>query len=215
MKQRKNLKIVLIIIGVILIGSVVYSIYNINKITKGYEKTDAICKWENKIVNNDGTDSYYQREYTYIVSGEEYTIDCFEAKRKPYKIIKYNPNNPNEARTYEGINIEDIVIFCIGVILICSSFILNIENSNEKLNEIKYKFLRMSKRNIIKFITVCFWGYMTLSLIFTLKEVFFAPDWNQIVMQYSQAEIIIECIIFIVGRCSFRKSTYYFNIFRT
>ncbi len=92
------------------------------------------------------------------------------------------------------------------------------EINNEKDKEItkmKYKFLKMSKRNILKIITCCFWGYLTLSLILTLREVFLSPDWSQIIMQYSKAEIIIECIFFIITRCYFTKCTDYFNIFRS
>ena len=57
----------------------------------------------------------------------------------------------------------------------------------------------MSKRNIIKIATACFWGYLAVSLMFILKEVFLTPDWSQIVTEYSQIEIIIECAIYIVS----------------
>ena len=72
----------------------------------------------------------------------------------------------------------------------------------------------MSKRNIYKIATVCFWGYLGLSVIAVLKEVFLTPNWIQIVTQYSTLEIIIECSIYIIGRSCFKKSTIYFNIFR-
>lgn len=71
----------------------------------------------------------------------------------------------------------------------------------------------MSKRNIIKIATVCFWGYLGLSLVSVLKEIFLTPNWSQIVTQYSQLEIILECTIFIISRCDIKKSTNYFNIF--
>ena len=114
--------------------------------------------------------------------------------------------------TYEGINTETIVIFFIGLICIFSHFILKFINT-KKTDELKYKILKMSKRNIIKIATICFWGYLGLSLIAVLKEVFLTPNWSQIATQYSQLEIILECTIFIIGRCDFKKSTNYFNIF--
>ena len=78
----------------------------------------------------------------------------------------------------------------------------------------KYKFLIMSKRNIIKIITVCFWCYMAISLTSILKDFFITPNWNQIAMQYSKFEIIMECITYVIGRFNFRKFTSYINIFR-
>ena len=83
----------------------------------------------------------------------------------------------------------------------------------EKTDELKRKILKISKRNIIKIATVCFWGYFALSLISILKELFLTPNWSQIVIQYSQLEIILECTIFIIGRCDFKKFASYFNIF--
>ena len=166
------------------------------------------------VIGNGGT-RYYQRTYLYTISGKEYALNTVETNRKAYKTIRYNPNNPYDAETYEGINTETLVIFFIGIICLSSPFILNIANtiSNEKISKIKYKFLRMSKKNILKIVTISFWIYMAVSLTFTLKEVFLDPNWNQVVIQYSQSEIIIECATFIVARCSFKKSASYFNIF--
>ena len=167
------------------------------------------------LLGRNGTEHirYYQRTYRYFVSGQEYTLNVVETDSKPYKAIKYNSSNPNEAETHEGINTETIVIFFIGLISIFSPFILKIINT-KKISEIKYKFLRMSKRNIIKIVTVCFWGYLAFSLILVLKEFFMTPNWNQFVMQYSKSEIIIECIIYIIARCHIKKYTSHFNIFR-
>ena len=155
---------------------------------------------------------YYQRTYFYIVSGQEYTLDTVDVDSKPYKTIKYNPSNPYEAETYEGINTETIVVFFIGLICICSPFILKFINT-KKTHELKQNVLKMFKRNIIKIATVCFWGYLGISLIYILKEVFLTPNWSQIVTQYSQLEIILECTIFIIGRFDFKKSASYSNIF--
>ena len=130
---------------------------------------------------------------------------------KAYKTIRYNPNNPYDAETYEEINIENLIILVIGLICISSPFLLNIIN-NEKISEIKYKFFRISKRNILKIITISFWIYMAVSLAFILKEILLNPNWNQVVMQNSKSEIIIECANFIVARCSFTKFASYFNI---
>lgn len=57
MKQRKNLKIVLIIIGIILIFSAIRSIYILCKNDKAYEKKgyktiDAVCTEENSYIGN-------------------------------------------------------------------------------------------------------------------------------------------------------------------
>lgn len=159
---------------------------------------------------------YYQREYVYVVSGQEYTLNTIEVDSKAYKTIKYNPRNPNEAETYKGINTETIIVFLIGLISVFSPFILKITNT-KRINEIKYKLLRMSKRNILKIVTGCFWGYMALSLVLTLKEAFLELNLNQIEMQYFKFEInveFVELVIFIVGRCSFEKFTSYFNVFR-
>lgn len=75
-----------------------------------------------------------------------------------------------------------------------------------KIQTIKDKFLRMSKRNMIKVITICFWGYMLLSLIFILKEafleldlslgeVFLELDWSQVSIQSLavDASFILYC----------------------
>lgn len=83
-----------------------------------------------------------------------------------------------------------------------------------KLQTIKNRLLRMSKRNMIKVITVYFWISIVLSLIFTVKEVFLELSWAQASIQ-SSAEIIIEYSIFIVGRGNIKKYTTYFNIFRS
>ncbi len=169
------------------------------------------------VIGNGGDIKYYQRTYLYNISGKEYTLNTVEINSKACKTIRYNPNNPYDAETYEGINTETLVIFFIGIICISSPFILNITNTinNKKISEIKYKFLRMSKKNILKITTISFWIYMAVSLTFTLREFFLAPNWNQVVMQYSQSEIITECAIFIVTRCSFKKFASYFNIFRS
>lgn len=123
-----------------------------------------------------------------------------------------NPRNPYEAETCEGINIETKIAFFIGLICIFNHFILKFTNT-KKINEIRYKILRMTKRNIIKIVTVLFWCHLGTSLILVLKEVFWTPNWNQIVTQYYKLEIILECFIYIVSRCGFKKSTSYFNIF--
>ena len=72
----------------------------------------------------------------------------------------------------------------------------------------------MSKRNIIRIITLCFWIYLGFSLISILQEIFMSPDWEQAIMQYSKYEIIIRCVIFIITRFHFKKHANHFNIFR-
>lgn len=163
MKQRKKIIVVLIVIGVVLMFSAIYSIYN----------------------------------------------------RKLYENIRYNPNNPKEAKIYEGINTEAIVFF-IGLICLCSPFILKYFNNinKEKLNNIKHKILRVSKQNIEKTITVCFWGYMIVSTILVLKDIFSPQNLSQIAEQYYEIEIIIKLAIFLISRSSFEKFTSYSNIFR-
>lgn len=57
MKQRKNLKIVFIIIGIILIFSSIRSIYITYKIDKnyeikGYKTIEAVCTEENSYIRN-------------------------------------------------------------------------------------------------------------------------------------------------------------------
>ena len=104
------------------------------------------------------------------------------------------------------------MIFFIGLICIFSPFILKFIDY-KKTDELKHKIIKMSKKNIIKIATGCFWGYLGVSLILVLKEVFLAPNWSQIVKQYSQLEIFIECSTYIIGRCHFKKSILYFNIF--
>ena len=57
MKQRKKLKIVLIIIGIILIFSAIRSIYISYKVDKayeekGYETVSAVCAKENSYIRN-------------------------------------------------------------------------------------------------------------------------------------------------------------------
>ena len=81
-------------------------------------------------------------------------------------------------------------------------------------NKYANKFFKMSKRNIIKIITIFFWGYLGLSLIFTLKDFFMSPDWNQIVMQYSKSEIITKCTSYIIIRFYIKKHSSNFYIFR-
>lgn len=156
---------------------------------------------------------YYKREYLYVVSGREYTLNTVETNSKPYKTIKYNPSNPNEAETYEGVNTETIVIFFIALIGIFSPFIVKIVK-NHKTNTIKRKLFILSKRNIIKILTVFLIGYLGLSLILSLKNLFLTPNWSQIVIQYSRLEIFIECFIYIINRFGFKKLTSHFNIFR-
>lgn len=215
--KQKNKIIILIIISVVLIFSALRGVYYTYKTDKsyelrGWETTNARCIQENSYIKGTNNIQYYQREYIYIVSGQEYKLNTVEIYSKPCKTIKYNPINPKEAETFEGINKETIFIFVVGVIGIFSPFILKFINT-KKINEIKSKVLRSSKTNVIKIVTVCFWGYLAISLISVLKEIFLTPNWSQIATQYSQLEIIIECSIYIIGRCGFEKSTSYFNIF--
>ena len=62
----------------------------------------------------------------------------------------------------------------------------------------------MTKRKTIKIIKICFWGYMVISLLFTLKKVFLTPESIQNVKQYSEAEIVIYCCISIIDRSGFK-----------
>ena len=78
------------------------------------------------VLGNGGTIWYYQRTYLYIVSGQEYTLDTVDIDSRPYKTIKYNPSNPYEAETYEGINTETIVIFFCFLNFIFWAFLLSV-----------------------------------------------------------------------------------------
>lgn len=55
----------------------------------------------------------------------------------------------------------------------------------------KEKFCNETKKKIINIVTICFWGYIGIYLIFALKEVFLDSDWNEMSKQYSTLEIII------------------------
>ena len=209
MKQRKNLLRIIFIIGVMLILLVINDIYRSIRMTNGYEETEAICDWQDKIVKHDenGQYIYYQRRYCYTVDGKEYTLSSSEVNKKPYKIIKYNPNNPNEAKTYELLNLGTIVISLIGLICVFSPFISSMmEKNKEKTNDLKYKIFRFSKRNMIKMITICFCLYVVLSLNYAVEEVFLEigltpseffseVDFSQITI--SDFQIIAKSILFI------------------
>ena len=142
-------------------------------------------------MSGDVRTKYYERTYLYTISGKEYKLYTVETNRKPYKTIRYNSNNPNYAETYDGINTEIVVCF-IGLICIFIPYILNNTNiiNKEKISAIKYKFYRISKKNILKTITIIFWLYMAVSIIFTLKEFMLDPNWYQILAPNSQFEII-------------------------
>lgn len=217
MKQRKNIIIVLIVIGVVLIFSAIRSVYYTYKRdktyeSKGYKTTTATLIQENSYIKGTEHIRYYQRTYLYTVSGQEYTFNTIEVDSKPYKTIKYNSINPNEAETYEGLNTETIVVFLIGIICIFSHFILKFINT-KKISELKDKILKMSKRNIIKIVTACFCGYLGFSLVLALKELFLPQNLSQIITQYSKLEIIVECFGYILARCNFKQFTNYFIIF--
>ena len=129
MKQRKNIIFVLNVIGVVLIFSALRSFYYTYKTDKSYEfrgwrTATAACIQENSYTKGTRKIRYYQRKYVYIVSGQAYTLNIVEVDSNPYKTIKYNPKNPNEAETYEGINTETIVVFFIGLICIFCPFIV-------------------------------------------------------------------------------------------
>lgn len=215
-QQQKKLKITLIIIGILLICSSLRSYYYSYKMEenyelKGWQTATATCIQEDPYYSLEGN-TQYKRTYLYIVSGQEYTLNSCEFNIFPYKLIKYDSSNPHIAKIYKKNNIE-IVIFFIGLICLFSPLILKFIGI-KKINELKYKILNMSKRNIIKITRICFYGYMGLSLIFVLRETFFTPNWNQLVTQYSQSEIILECAISIIVRCIFKKYTCHFIIFR-
>ena len=112
----------------------------------------------------------------------------------------YQLNNYEE---YTNDNLVSIIVLCIGILFLISPIALN-DKSVEKLKEIKNIILKMSKRNIIKTVKICFWIYLGNSLILILKNIFLVPDWNQIVVEYSKFQIIVEYLVAIFVRCSFK-----------
>lgn len=199
MNQTENLKKVFVIIGIVLIISVIQSIYTVNESVKGYETVDAICIDENILHDN-----IRQRIYTYTVNGQKYKIIEVEANTKPNKFVKYDPTNPSIAKSYGGnINLDSIVVLLVGFIFVFNPFIINFVNNNEKIYEIKDKIIAMSKRNILKTITICFWIYMFFSVVGTLISIASSPEWSTAILEYSLAEIIMECAIFFIARCHF------------
>lgn len=199
MNQTEKLKKVFVIIGIVLIISVIQSIYTVNESVKGYETVDAICIDENILHDN-----IRQRIYTYTVNGQKYKIIEVEANTKPNKFVKYDPTNPNIAKSYGGnINLDSIVVLLVGFIFVFNPFIINFVNNNEKIYEIKDKIIAMSKRNILKTITICFWIYMFFSVVGTLISIASSPEWSTAILEYSLAEIIMECAIFFIARCHF------------
>lgn len=199
MNQTEKLKKVFVIIGIVLIISVIQSIYTVNESVKGYETIDAICIDENILHDN-----IRQRIYTYTVNGQKYKIIEVEANTKPNKFVKYDPANPSIAKSYGGnINLDSIVVLLVGFIFVFNPFIINFVNNNEKIYEIKDKIITISKRNILKIITICFWVYMLFSVVGTLISIASSPEWSTAILEYSLAEIIMECAIFFIARCHF------------
>lgn len=80
---------------------------------------------------------------------------------------------------------------------------MNQTESLKKIYEIKDKIIKMSKRNILKTITICFWIYMLFSAVGTLISIIVSPEWSTAILEYSLAEIIVECAFFFITRCYF------------
>lgn len=72
----------------------------------------------------------------------------------------------------------------------------------EKLQQIKYRFLGMSKRNIIKIITICFSIYM----VFLLIESFFEMYGSNVIIECSLFEIIFMTIATLITFIFEKKS---------
>lgn len=132
----------------------------------------------------------------YIIYDETKNDDNLYLKEQEiYQLNNYEENTND--------NLVSIIVLCIGILFLISPIVLN-DKSVEKLKEIKNIILKMSKRNIIKTVTICFWIYLGISLILILKNIFLVPDWNQIVVEYSKFQIIVECLVATFVRCSFR-----------
>lgn len=162
--------------------------------------------FQKKEVIGSNDERVYERQYTYIVNGEEYVLDTVENNSKAYKTIKYNINNPKAAKIYTGINLETIIIFFVSLALIFNPFILKMVKIQDKPK------LKWGKTNITTLVRYCFWGYMAFSIALFLREFFWAPDWAELI-QYSRIEIILKMGMFILARNIWEKYTSYFNIF--
>ena len=162
--------------------------------------------FQKKEVIGSNDERVYERQYTYIVNGEEYVLDTVENNSKAYKTIKYNINNPKVAKIYTGINLETIIIFFVSLALIFNPFILKMVKIQDKPK------LKWGKTNITTLVRYCFWGYMAFSIALFLREFFWAPDWSELI-QYSRIEIILKMGMFILARNIWEKYTSYFNIF--
>ncbi len=200
-EQKEKLKKILFVVGLVLVCSFIYSIFNIMSSVKGYETADAICASEDKYYIDET--AMYERKYLYYVSGKEYELNSISVEKKPCKVIKYNPNNPDEARAYSGVtNIDGIVLFFIGLLFMFGPNLLKVDGLRIKLDELKDKFLKISKRNILQVVRICFWCSIMYSLLLSVREIFLEPNWNEITLQYTKLEIIMECIFFIMQRCT-------------
>lgn len=210
--ERKKLRRVLFGIGLVLVCSFIYSIFNIMSSVKGYETADAICAFEDMYYVEQT--AVYNRKYLYYVSGKEYELNDISVEKKPCQVIKYNPNNPDEARAYDGVtNTDGVVLFFIGLLLMFGPNLLKIDAIRIKLDELKDKFLRISKRympqvvriskrNMLNFVRICFWCSIMYSLSLSVREMLLETNWNEALLQYTKLEIIMECIFFIIQRCN-------------
>lgn len=200
-EQEENFEKILFVFGLVLVCSFIYSIFNIMSSVKGYETADAICVYEDKYYIDET--AMYERKYLYYVSGKGYELNSISAEKKPCKVIKYNPNDPDEARAYSGVtSINGIFLFLIGLLFMFGPNLLKIDGLRIKLDELKDKFLRISKRNMLQVVRICFWCSIMYSLSLSVREILLEHNWNEVLLQYTKLEIIMECILFIIQRCT-------------
>ena len=194
--KLKIAKTVSAILGILLVLSVINSIYTTVMATKGYKTAEAICIHKDTIyersIDNDRITSY-SRGYKYIVDGKEYELYTNNTDKTVYKYIKYDPSNPNKAVVFDSyISTSNINILIIGIALLIFPAISSIK----KLPTIDLKAIKFSKRKILKIITICFWVYITISFINTSYSIFQETKWNE--LEISTTDVVINLVIFSV-----------------
>lgn len=166
---------VILILGVVLLGIGIHDLLGVKNNTKNYKEVLGYFV-DVDIYNQHRNKRTYNLTYYYIVDGVEYKVSTslgfnMVPKRNSTRMIKYNPNNPEEAIIVGGESY--ILLLLIGGMFTVVSLVFFIEKFKKKDKLIKISRLNFLSFGIGLFLCIlCFSFLYMMSGTFSLIEMF-------------------------------------------
>ena len=198
---RPAVFIVVLIIGIMLLGFGVYNYLQLTEKTKGYKEvighfTDA------KIYHQDEDGTTYYLVYYYIVNGQKYEISTSFGsgvipKQDSTRVIKYNPNYPEEAMLVGGESF--VLLWLVGGMFTVISILFLIETFNKKNKKEKvHRFNFFTFGMGIFFCSLCFGILYMMTGTFSLIKIFNIYRLNFLIPGLILTVLILVGLYFIV-----------------